>query len=376
MQVLVLNCGSSSVKFRVADATAARATTLASGVIERVDDHEAAVREAIGRARAGRGVTRIDAVGHRVVHGGPRFAGAAPIDDDVVAAIEALNPLAPLHNAPSLAGIRAARAALPGVPMVAAFDTAFHATMPARAAGYAIPRDLAARHGVRRFGFHGLAYRSVVAGWTRASGARVASSRLVALHLGSGCSAAAIEGGRSVDTSMGFTPLEGLVMGTRSGDVDPAIVPYLGARDGATAGEVVALLNQRSGLLGVSGTSADMRDLLAREGHDADARLAVEMFCHRVRKYLGAYLAVLGGADAVLFSGGIGEHQAAVRERVCAGFEWCGLVLDRARNAAAGDGARRISADGARLAAWVVPADEESVIVEDVVACLGGGPAR
>jgi acetate kinase len=390
--VLVLNCGSSSVKFRVTDAATDRAPALAGGAVERlgaaatvtleragtpaqrsvapIADHDAAVRHVVAWVTRTAGLPAIEAVGHRVVHGGERFTAPAIVDDGVLGALESLGPLAPLHNGPSLAGIRASRAVLgPAVPTVVAFDTAFHAALPAAAAGYAIPETLARRHGIRRFGFHGLAYRSVLAAWAAASGVRAESARLVALHLGSGCSAAAIEHGRSVETSMGFTPLEGLVMGTRSGDVDPALVDHLAACEGVAAAEVVRWLNERSGLLGVSGTSADMRDLLGRAPTDAAARLAVEMFCHRARKYLGAYLAVLGGADAVLFSGGIGEHQAPIRERICEGFEWCGLVLDPARDAARG-GPRLISAAGARIAAWVVPADEESAIAADTVACL------
>ncbi|HSE93238.1 MAG TPA: acetate/propionate family kinase [Methylomirabilota bacterium] len=390
MIVLVLNCGSTSVKFAVIATGHASARRLAAGRVERVGgeatvvfeadggatvrssevlaDHVDAVRRVVDWVTEAARLPRIEAVGHRVVHGGDRFTTPAVVDDAVVSAIEALETLAPLHNAPSLAGIRAARATLGAdVPMVAAFDTAFHAALPEAAARYAIPDDLARRHRVRRYGFHGLAYRSVLAGYARAAGVSPDAARIVALHLGGGCSAAAIAGGRSLDTSMGFTPLEGLVMTTRSGDLDPALVDHLAAREGVPAAEVVGWLNQRSGLLGLSGTSGDVRDLLAREAHDPRARLALEVFVHRARKYVGAYLAVLGGADAVVFSGGIGEYSATVRTRIGAGFGWCGLALDEARNAAVAGGARRISADGARLAAWVVPADEETVIAEDTV---------
>jgi acetate kinase len=388
--VLALNGGSSSLKFQLFAAPAGRdARRLAGGVIERlgddaivtlgvegrparqlrepVPDHDTAVRRALAWLAAS-GVLEprrpgIDAVGHRVVHGGTRLTQPTLIDPDVMTAIEALDALAPLHNAPSLAGIRAARATLgPDVPMVAVFDTAFHATLPEPAHRYAIDHTLATRHGLRRYGFHGLAYQSVLERYAELAGQPVERATVVAFHLGSGCSAAAIRHGRSVDTSMGLTPLEGLVMGTRSGDVDPALVGHLARVEGASVPEVERWLNERSGLLGLSGRSADMRELLDREPQDARARLAVEVFCHRARKYLGAYLAVLGGADAVVFSGGIGEHAPAVRARVCAGLEWLGLVVDPERNAETVGRAGRMTADGARLPAYVIPADEERVI--------------
>jgi len=378
MNVLALNCGSSSVKFRLLAADAAAPPAAARALAERTDavhggDYERAVRGALDAARA---AGPIDAVGHRVVHGGARFTTPTPIDDAVVAEIEALETLAPLHNRPSLAGIRACRAALgAATPMVAVFDTAFHAALPERAARYAIPRELAERHGLRRFGFHGLSYA-----WATARAAAVldrpaAELRLVALHLGSGCSAAAIRGGRSLDTSMGLTPLEGLVMATRSGDVDPAILGALARGERVASDEVEHWLNERSGLLGLAG-SADVRDLLARETADAHARLALEVFCHRARKYLGAYLAVLEGADAVVFTGGVGEHQPEIRRRIAAGFEWCGLTLDAARNAAARGTEAVISAAGSTMVALVVAADEERMIAADTVACLGGVRAR
>ena len=378
MNVLALNCGSSSVKFRLLAADAAAPPAAARALAERTDavhggDYERAVRGALDAARA---AGPIDAVGHRVVHGGARFTTPTPIDDAVVAEIEALETLAPLHNRPSLAGIRACRAALgAATPMVAVFDTAFHAALPERAARYAIPRELAERHGLRRFGFHGLSYA-----WATARAAAVldrpaAELRLVALHLGSGCSAAAIRGGRSLDTSMGLTPLEGLVMATRSGDVDPAILGALARGERVASDEVEHWLNERSGLLGLAG-SADVRDLLAREAADAHARLALEVFCHRARKYLGAYLAVLEGADAVVFTGGVGEHQPEIRRRIAAGFEWCGLTLDAARNAAARGTEAVISAAGSTMVALVVAADEERMIAADTVACLGGVRGR
>jgi acetate kinase len=400
--VLALNCGSSSLKFQVfasdPSAPRAKARRLARGIVERigdraslefqaegrsatqerepVPDHDAAVRRVLGWLAAGGasahgGAIRIDAVGHRVVHGGARFTESVLIDADVLDAIEALEALAPLHNAPSLAGIRAARVALgPDVPMVAVFDTAFHATMPEHAYRYAIPHELALKHGIRRYGFHGLAYRSVVARYVELTEIPLERATLVAFHLGNGCSAAAIKNGRSIDTSMGLTPLEGLVMGTRSGDVDPALIGHLARVEGVPAQEVERWLNERAGLLGLSGRSRDMRDLLANERADPRARLAVEVFSYRARKYLGAYLAVLGGADAVVFSGGIGEHAPEVRSRICAGMEWTGLTLDRSRNADVVGREGNISPDGARCPVYVIPADEERVIAQDVVESL------
>jgi len=393
MNVLALNCGSSSVKFRLLavepGTPVAAARVLAGGMIERLgpkarttferDDraeetHEPIVDhvEAVGRVLGwlADGNADIDAVGHRVVHGGARFTAPTPIDDAVVEAVEGLEQLAPLHNRPSLAGIRACRAALkPPVPMVAVFDTAFHALLPERAAHYAIPWELARRHGIRRFGFHGISYA-----WATVRAATLLARapddvRLVVLHLGNGASAAAIRDGVSVDTSMGLTPLEGLVMGTRSGDVDPALIGYLVRMEGANVAEVEAWLNERSGLAGLAGGSGDVRDLLARERDDARARLALDVFCHRARKYLGAYLAVLEGADAVVFTGGIGTHQPEIRRRIAGGFAWCGLTLDPDRNAATlAEGV--ISADRSPIRALAITADEERIIAHETAACL------
>lgn len=409
MRVLVLNSGSSSLKFRLlevaSDAPEALRTIL-GGMIERiggpavlhltpgdiplagnerqVPDHTEAVRwlfECLRSSRAdasGAGLlSQIDAVGHRVVHGGEQFQQAVRIDAQVVAEIEALSELAPLHNPACLAGIRGAQALLGDeTPMVAVFDTAFHRTLPAYASTYAIPQTLATRHRIRRYGFHGIAHASLADGYARATGQRLTDTRLITLHLGNGCSATAIKHGQSVDTSMGFTPLEGLVMGTRSGDLDPAVVSYLARHEPMPVEAVERLLNEEAGLLGVSGVSHDMRALLAaaEQARDARAALAVELFCYRVRKYIGAYLAVLGGADAVVFGGGIGEHAPTIRARICAGMEWCGLRLNPERNVAAvglaAGNAARISHDDASLAAYVVAADEESWIARETVLCL------
>ena len=388
MNVLVVNTGSSSLKFQLL-AVGGDARRLARGVIERIGggamltleadgvrasaepvtagDHVEAVGRALAALRRGVGNAPIDAVGHRIVHGGARFVAPTVLDDDLLAELDALGRLAPLHNGPGIAAARACRGLLdPRVPMVAVFDTAFHAGLPAAASTYAIPRELAERHGIRRYGFHGISYRYVTARYAALAGVPLAAATLIAFHLGNGCSVAAIAGGRSVETSMGFTPLEGLVMGTRSGDVDPAIVAYLAGAEGVSAAEVERWLNERSGLVGLAGGSRDVRDLVARADGDPHARLAVDVFCHRARKYLGAYMAVLGGAPAVVFTGGIGEHQPEIRRRICERMEWCGLVLDAGRNGAAVGVEASIAAPGAPVRALVIPTDEERVIAREV----------
>jgi acetate kinase len=374
VHVLVLNCGSSSLKYQLFAMPAQ--DRLVHGIVERVSgDYARAVRDAMEKSTAAAG--RVDAVGHRIVHGGDRFTAPVVIDDAVTAALDALTELAPLHNGPGVAGIRAARAIVDrSVPMVAAFDTAFHVTLPARAAQYALPHDLTERHRVRRYGFHGLSYRYVTGRYAALTGTSEARATFVGLHLGNGCSAVAVQNGASVDTSMGFTPLEGLVMGTRAGDVDAAVLGYLARAESVTEAEVERWLNERSGLLGVSGRSADMRDLLAVEASDARAALAIDLFCYRARKYVGAYLAALGGAPAVVFTGGIGEHNPEIRRRICDGMAWCGLVLDDARNHAADGTESVISTDGAAVRALVIPTDEERVIANDVMACLANVPSR
>jgi acetate kinase len=400
MKILVINCGSSTLKFQVVqvEGTAAggHERRLAGGIVDGVGGR-ATVRFEAGDGKPVRAVAAvadhgeaarrvlewlndigllgpggIEAVGHRVVHGGERFVEPTVIDDEVVTGIEALSDLAPLHNAPALTVIKALRAA-PGtaVPMVATFDTAFHRGLPERASRYAIPRELAERHGVRRYGFHGLAHRYMVERFSEMTATPVERTKLITLQLGAGCSATAVEGGRSVDTSMGFTPLEGLMMGTRSGDLDPSLAGYLARRENASVEEVEGWLNTRSGLLGASGRSGDMRELLeAKRQGDVRAAQAIEMFCYRVRKYVGAYLAVLEGADAVIFGGGIGENAPEVRARICAGMGWCGLALDADRNAAAVGSEARISADGSRLQAYVIPVDEAVIVARDAADCL------
>ena len=394
MNVLAVNCGSSTLKFQLIEMEGAR--TLARGIIERISgpaaiefsaeggqvlqeaapvaDHGEATRRVIEwLGRVGFASQKgIDAAGHRVVHGGDRFMEPTLIDDKVVEAIESLGELAPLHNGPSLSAIRTARVALgPNVPMVATFDTTFHRVMPERASRYAIPVDLAKRHRIQRYGFHGLAHRYMTERYAEVTSTPVERTKLITLQLGAGCSATAVEGGRSVDTSMGFTPLEGLIMGTRSGDVDPSLAGFLARKEGVPIEEAEGWLNTQSGLLGVSGRSPDMRVLLEAEARgDARAALAVEMFCYRARKYIGAYLAVLGGADAIVFGGGIGENAPQVRSRICDGMEWYGLILDEDRNKAAVGQEAQISSDGSRLRVYVIPVDEASIIGRDTLSCL------
>jgi acetate kinase len=392
--VLALNCGSATLKFGLfASPTPAEpGQRLARGVVDGIgghatlafaagearfeeqgpiDDHGGATRQVLEWLSTER--FRIDAAGHRVVHGGAAFGEPVLVDESVVATLQAESALAPLHNQPALAALRAARRFLGEKrPQVATFDTTFHRTLPDRASIYAIPRDLARRHGIRRYGFHGLAHRYMAERAAELVGKPLADTRLITLQLGSGCSAAAVEAGRCVDTSMGLTPLEGLVMGTRSGDLDPAIPGVIARREEVELETVDDWLNHRSGLLGLSGTSADVRDLLAAE--DPDSILALDVYCYRVRKYLGAYLAALGGADAVVFGGGVGEHQAPIRERVCADMGWAGIELDSVRNQAAGGAEIRISAERSPVSVWVVPVDEESVIARDVAACLARAP--
>ena len=406
MRVLVLNCGSSSLKFQLIESLApsvsgGRENRLARGLIDRIGDqaictftgigrspssesvpirnHEEAVQKVLSwlKPEKGSGFEEIDAVGHRVVHGGDRFTGSVLIDDEVDAIIEALNDLAPLHNPACLSGIRAARAVLSSaVPMVAVFDTAFHHTIPDYASTYAIPYELSSRHRVRRYGFHGLAHNYLALRYTEIRAIPTDQVNIVTLHLGNGCSAAAIRRGKSVDTSMGFTPLEGLVMGTRSGDLDPAVVGYLALKEGISVTEVEGLLNKQSGLLGISGRSNDMHELIERAKEDGRARLAIEIFCYRARKYLGAYFAALGSAEAVVFSGGIGENSPLVRAKICEGMEWCGLRLDSHRNEALVGVEGQISTNAARIHAYVIPTDEELVIARETVSVVEKGSGK
>ncbi len=384
MRVLVFNSGSSSLKYRVIEAAPERdeaIRTLASGVIEKIGedsglpDHARAASEALSRLSSDDAAARFDALAHRIVHGGERFFEPVRLDEETIAALENLGEIAPLHNARALSVIKACRGERPDLPQVAVFDTAFHRRMPERASSYAIPGDLASRHGVRRFGFHGIAFRSLMEKYVRISGRPAESLKLIAFQLGNGASACAIQGGRSVDTSMGFTPLEGLVMGTRSGDADPALVPYLARREAVAADEIVTWLNERSGLAGVSGVSRDARELeRAADAGDTRARFALDLFAYRARKYLGAYLAVLGRSDAVLFGGGIGEHMPAMRAAILSDLEEFGIRLDPSRNEKQREGDGRISAENSKIDVWALATDEESVIARDAITLLRESP--
>jgi acetate kinase len=366
-EILVLNTGSSTLKYRVLDDD----TVLDGGIVERigepdgaVPDHGAAVGQVLERLRG----RQISAVGHRVVHGGVRFRAPVLVDDAVLDTIRELSALAPLHNPPAVAAIGMARRALPQVPHVAVFDTAFHATLPEAASTYALDREITGRYGIRRYGFHGISVRWVVAATARLLGRPVAELNLVVLHLGNGASATAVAGGRSVETSMGLTPLEGLVMGTRTGDLDPAVVFHL-TRAGLDLARVEDLYQHHAGLLGLCGDN-DMRTVQERaESGDPDARLALDVYCHRIRKYVGAYHAVLGRLDGIVFTAGVGEHSVAVRERSLAGMESLGVAVDPARNAT-GAPARVVSPDGARVAVCVVPTDEERAIAREAADLL------
>jgi acetate kinase len=300
----------------------------------------------------------IDRIAHRIVHGADQFGQSVLISDAVIEQIFALEELAPLHNEPAAKVILASRDKVGHeLPMFAIFDTAYHRSIPNRAACYALPPDLARRHRIRRYGFHGISHHYLALRFAQLSGRPLESLKLITLHLEGGSSAAAIRNGVSIDTSMGFTPLEGLVMGTRCGDIDPAMVTYLMRKERWTVDEVDRFLNKQCGLLGVSGVSADTREL-RNHASEPNVDLALDIFCYRVEKYIGAYLAALQGADAVIFGGGIGENTVLVRQRICSGLGWCGATLDERRNSAVIDQEGRISTSDSRMALWVIPTDE------------------
>ena len=408
MNVLVLNCGSSSVKFQVIATDLDRIEQnadqrLARGIIERIGGEAVCSLQVEGKAKqrstsqlrdiraavdfivrwvcssesgldAIQSVSDIHAVGHRVVHGGERFKQSVLINDEVLRGIDDCIDLAPLHNPANIKGILATRELLgTGMPQAAVFDTAFHQTLPEHAYLYALPYQFYRRHKVRRYGFHGTSHRYVAYRYRQLLNIPRETVNIITLHLGNGCSAAAIKAGDSIDTSMGMTPLEGLVMGTRSGDIDASIIDFLISKEGLTVQETEGLLNKQSGLLGISGLTNDMRELLdeARENNDRRALLAIELFCYRARKYIGAYLAAMGGADGIIFTGGIGENSAEIRSRICQGLEWCGLQLDAAANSSkTGGNEGLISAADSRLKAYVIPTDEELLIARDTVRCV------
>ena len=389
MQALVFNCGSSSLKFELValDPRLGERRTRARGRVEQIGEDSAylfrgpdgverkeqkAFRDHASAAIfslewlqsvAGSLDGALSAVGHRVVHGGEEISGPRVVDDRVMEALERASRFAPLHNPPAISVIRATAQRLAGVPAVVLADTAFHATLAPEARTYAIPCELAERHGIRRFGFHGLGHAWMLERYAELAGRKAESLNLITLHLGAGCSATAIRGGRSLDTSMGLTPLEGLMMATRSGDLDPAIVTYLAAHEKIAPDEIERILNYESGMLGVSGLSDDPRELKrAADSGNAHAALAIDMFCHRARKYVGAYAAALGQPDAIVFGGGIGENADWMRARILAGLKWLGIELDPERNRGAVGREGRISTDGSKIAVHVIPLDEELYI--------------
>ena len=388
--VLVINAGSSSLKYSVVDTRTGEPA--ASGLVERIGEsqgrhvhrgsadetettrsipsHEDALRAAIDAFdEHGPPLAELDlrAVGHRVVHGGSRFSAPALIDDALIDEVTDLVPLAPLHNPANLEGIRVARELFPDLPQVAVFDTAFHQTLPRHAYTYAVPLAWLEDHGIRRYGFHGTSHSFVAQETARLLGRDPADVNVIVLHLGNGCSASAVRTGRSVETSMGLTPLEGLVMGTRSGDLDPAIPAYLTRELGMSTAEIDRALNSASGLKGLAGEN-DFRELSRlRASGDDRAGLAFDVYCHRIRKYVGAYYAVLGTVDAVVFTAGVGENSAEVRAASLSGLERFGIIIDNDRNNAPSPGARRISTDDSEVAVLVVPTNEEWQIARETL---------
>jgi len=392
MKILVVNCGSSSIKYQLLEMD--NETVLARGLLEkiglaegklthtegektrkvtrRIGSHEEGMELIVRELTHGddspiRDASEIAAVGHRVVHGGEDFVASVRVTDEVIAVIERNAELAPLHNPPNLTGIRAAMKLLPGVPNVAVFDTSFHQTVPRHAYTYALPYDFYSNYRIRRYGFHGTSHRYVALAAARCLDKSPDTVNLVTVHLGNGCSMTAVEGGKSVDTSMGLTPLEGLVMGTRSGDIDPAITFFLAAK-GFDYSEINETLNKKSGLVGVSGVSSDMREVLsAADGGNVRAQLAVEIFAYRVKKYIGAYLAALGRLDAVVFTGGIGENSATIRRMALSRLEGLGIALDETKNENPGKTDADISTEDSRVRILVIPTNEELMIARDAV---------
>ncbi len=414
MNILVLNCGSSSLKFQIIE------TDLdlidknadiqkAKGVIERIGSQALITLQATGKPSMKQATPLRDhraaldyllrwivspeahipgieslgdlhAVGHRVVHGAEKFTRSLIITDEVIRGIEDCIELAPLHNPANLKGIYAARELLGvGIPQAAVFDTSFHSTMPETSYLYALPYQLYRRHKIRRYGFHGTSHRYVAFRYRQLTGKSKEETNIITIHLGNGCSACAIKNGDSYNTSMGLTPLEGLVMGTRGGDMDPSILEFLAHKEGMSLSEIDTMLNKQSGLLGISGLTNDMRDLLAEEHEHQDrrAKLAVDMFCFRVKKYIGAYLAEMGGADAIVFTGGIGENSPPIRQRVCAGLGFLGITIDEQLNTQMYGGREgEISAKGSGLKTFVLPTNEELLIARDTVRCVKDAPRR
>ncbi len=391
MKILVINCGSSSLKYQLIDM--ADESVLAKGLVERIgiegsvlthkpagkdkaviqqpmNDHKDAIKlvlDALVDPVHGviKSMSEVSAVGHRVVHGGEKYAKSVLIDDSVMKALEECTKLAPLHNPPNIIGINACRALMPGVPMIAVFDTAFHQTMPKKSYIYALPYELYEKHGVRRYGFHGTSHKYVSGLCAQMMNKNIEDLKIITCHLGNGASVAAICNGKVLDTSMGFTPLEGLVMGTRCGDMDPAIVTFLQDEAGMTSKEVNNLMNKQSGVLGISGVSSDFRDIeAAAEKGNERATLALDIFYYRVKKYIGAYAAAMGGVDAIVFTAGLGENSPETREEVCKGLEFIGVKIDNEKNCQRGKQID-ISAEGAVVRTFIIPTNEELMIAKD-----------
>ena len=391
MKVLVINCGSSSLKYQVLDMT--DESVLAKGLVERIGmdgsvinhtkegqdkvvnevpmkDHKDAIAQVLAAIQNPEygvvsDMSEIGAVGHRVVHAGEMYAESVLIDDTVIKALEECVELAPLHNPPNLLGIAACRELMPSTPMVAVFDTAFHQTMPAESYIYAIPYEFYEKYKIRRYGFHGTSHKYVAERAAVMLGKGLADLKLITCHLGNGASVTAIKNGKVVDTSMGFTPLEGLVMGTRSGDIDPAIVTYIREKENLAPGEANNILNKKSGVLGVSGVSSDFRDIEAavEEGNER-AELALRMFAHRVKHYIGAYIAEMNGVDAIIFTAGVGENDISMREIICSDLENLGIKLDPIKNKVRGQ-ETVINSDDSKVALLLIPTNEELMIARD-----------
>lgn len=423
MKVLVINCGSSSVKFQLIETSLdqienQQEVVLARGMVEKIGLSPAILRyqklnenplelpnkkedlppeekepieifdhgEAISHVLKAlsdpeRGVVSspedIEAVGHRVVHGGERFTQSVLINEEVLDGIRACIDFAPLHNPHNLKGYSACKAVLPKCPHVAIFDTAFHQSMPPKAFLYGMPYSIYQKHGIRRYGFHGISHRYVSYRLGQLTGKHRDNLRIITCHLGNGCSMAALDHGKSVDTTMGFTPLEGLLMGTRTGDMDPSIILTVIAKEEITLNEANNLMNKHSGLAGLSGVSSDMRELekAAKEGNER-ARIAFDMFCYRIKKYIGAYVAVLGGVDHIIFTGGIGENSVPVRQQVCENLEYMGIFIDESLNRQCAGQEGRISTDGSAVGVWAIPTNEELVFARDTVRCIARSQAE
>lgn len=394
MKILVLNCGSSSIKYKLYNMD--DESVMAAGGIERVGmpesfnkvtlpngekkklmrdipEHTAGVKfifECLTDPEIGaiKDLKEIDAVGHRLVHGGEKFATSVLITDDVIRQVEECSDLAPLHNPANLKGVAAVSQLMPGLPQVGVFDTAFHQTMPDYAYMYAIPYELYSRYGVRRYGFHGTSHRYVSERVCKYLGVRKEDKRIITCHIGNGGSLAAVKYGKCVDTSMGLTPLEGLMMGTRSGDIDGGAITYIAEKEGLDANGISTLLNKKSGMLGITGLSSDMRDVFnAATSGNEKARLALDMYFYRIKKYIGAYAAAMGGVDIIVFTAGVGENQSDMREVVCRDMEWMGIKLDNEKNATIHGEEAVLSTSASKVTVVCIPTDEELMIAQDTL---------